>query len=348
MSNIPFSPPSKHWWGIEGSPQKKAKKTLNPLMENSPLYQRYSLRSCTTPELSGLRKTVLSRKVASLNKENVNQPKSPKEAKAPFKAPPSKSSSSKAPTSKAPSPKSLPKPTSQSELRKAIVSVQKDTSLTPRTKRSHIKTLMQSQQQQMQAQQPAPVKRPSSSKSARPKKRWSGERKCSHYTRGCKMSAPCCDSFYACRRCHDEQESHVLDRKAVDRVQCNECDTVGEPGSDKCSKCGHVFGVYHCATCNFYELDATKKFFHCAQCQGCKVGEAADFVHCSTCGTCVSALEPHKCVERALESSCPVCSEWLANSTQKVMLLPICGHPMHVSCYDSYKERYVGTGLIII
>mmetsp|Transcript_19971 Transcript_19971/g.25495 ORF Transcript_19971/g.25495 Transcript_19971/m.25495 type:complete len:144 (+) Transcript_19971:45-476(+) len=46
-------------------------------------------------------------------------------------------------------------------------------------------------------------------------------------------------------------------------------------------------------------------------------------------------LKEHKCIERSLESDCPVCSEFMFTSIKPVCFLP-CGHTMHVECYDDY------------
>ncbi|CEG50410.1 zinc finger [Plasmopara halstedii] len=46
-------------------------------------------------------------------------------------------------------------------------------------------------------------------------------------------------------------------------------------------------------------------------------------------------LKKHKCVERSLESDCPICHAYMFTSTTPVMFLP-CGHCMHVSCYEEY------------
>ncbi|CAJ0940846.1 unnamed protein product [Ranitomeya imitator] len=46
---------------------------------------------------------------------------------------------------------------------------------------------------------------------------------CEHYTRGCELRAPCCGKFYTCRLCHDNKETHKMDRFKVTQVQCLKC-----------------------------------------------------------------------------------------------------------------------------
>lgn len=61
-----------------------------------------------------------------------------------------------------------------------------------------------------------------------------------------------------------------------------------------------------------------------------------DYFHCDRCNACMSvSLKKHKCVERSLESDCPICHSYMFTSTTPVMFLP-CGHCMHVSCYEEY------------
>ena len=45
----------------------------------------------------------------------------------------------------------------------------------------------------------------------------------------------------------------------------------------------------------------------------------------------------HKCVERSLESNCPICHCYMFTSTTPVMFLK-CSHCMHVRCYEQYAR----------
>ena len=38
------------------------------------------------------------------------------------------------------------------------------------------------------------------------------------------FQAPCCNKTYPCRLCHDEKETHEIDRFAVKEVVCRKCD----------------------------------------------------------------------------------------------------------------------------
>jgi RING finger and CHY zinc finger domain-containing protein 1 len=51
-------------------------------------------------------------------------------------------------------------------------------------------------------------------------------RECKHYSRGCRVMAPCCGMWVGCRLCHNEQfTDHEIDRHAIRTMQCLSCDT---------------------------------------------------------------------------------------------------------------------------
>ena len=80
--------------------------------------------------------------------------------------------------------------------------------------------------------------------------------------------------------------------------------------------------------------------FHCDPCGLCRVREKPSTVyfHCATCNICLTeaARAAHTCVERALESNCPVCTDWMHSSREPCSRMPNCGHFMHTSCYNQY------------
>jgi hypothetical protein len=162
---------------------------------------------------------------------------------------------------------------------------------------------------------------------------------CEHYERKCHVSAPCCNEFFGCRFCHDEAQDHAIDRYSIDRVRCMACG-LAQPFAAQCSGCSTQFARYHCDVCRFFDDKEGKKIYHCDKCKICRIGEGlgADYFHCDRCNACMSiTLRDHKCVERSLESDCPVCSEYLFTSTTPVMFL-VCGHCIHVKCYEHYTQ----------
>ncbi|KAI8014254.1 Zinc finger protein BRUTUS [Camellia lanceoleosa] len=49
-------------------------------------------------------------------------------------------------------------------------------------------------------------------------------------------------------------------------------------------------------------------------------------------------LVNHKCLEKSLETNCPICCEFLFTSSATVRGLP-CGHYMHLACFQAYACR---------
>lgn len=159
------------------------------------------------------------------------------------------------------------------------------------------------------------------------------------YRRGCKLLAKCCDKWYTCRFCHDENEDHTFDRYGTEKISCMNCHTV-QGLTEQCvnQQCNMKFAKYFCKTCRFYDNDEHKDIYHCDKCKICRIGKGLgiDYFHCDKCNACMSVtLQEHKCVERSLESDCPICNVYMFTSTTPVMFLP-CGHCMHVSCYEEY------------
>ncbi|KAL0459620.1 UNVERIFIED_CONTAM: E3 ubiquitin-protein ligase MIEL1 [Sesamum latifolium] len=165
---------------------------------------------------------------------------------------------------------------------------------------------------------------------------------CEHYRRRCKIRAPCCSQIFTCRHCHNEatsalsnpKERHEIVRHDVKQVVCAVCDTEQQV-SNLCSNCGVKFGEYFCDICKFYDDDITKEQFHCNDCGICRVGGRENFFHCPKCGSCYSIglRDNHLCVEDSMKSHCPICYEFLFDSTKQTTILK-CGHTMHVECYE--------------
>lgn len=170
---------------------------------------------------------------------------------------------------------------------------------------------------------------------------------CRHYLRACKLRAACCSKLYTCRLCHDDAEqTHIMDRYATKEILCMRCDTL-QPVSSKCmsEKCGQSFSEYFCEVCNFFDDREERSIYHCPSCNVCRAGKGLgiDFFHCMKCNQCMSMkyrTKGHRCVEKAMESDCPVCHQYLFTSTEPVKYLK-CGHLMHNSCHEQYIKRYL-------
>ena len=163
---------------------------------------------------------------------------------------------------------------------------------------------------------------------------------CKHYQRGCKFVSPCCGDIFWCRHCHNEEKydnvldpkiAHKLERKDIQEIICGNCDKK-QPVSNQCIECSLIFGKYFCEVCRLYDNE-DKGQFHCDGCGICRQGGKENFFHCDKCVACLplSIKDSHKCLDESLKVNCPVCLEYLMESTEPASILN-CGHPIHSSC----------------
>jgi len=160
---------------------------------------------------------------------------------------------------------------------------------------------------------------------------------CQHYKRNCRLLAPCCNKVYPCRVCHDDEQMHVLDRKAVEKVVCNNCDLINDIRAS-CEMCETVFGShYFCPICRLYD-NVDKKQFHCDGCGICRAGGRDRFEHCYVCEMCMPIGAPHKCIEKSSSANCPVCFESIHSSRVQTHI-PKCGHLIHSPCFTEMMKK---------
>ncbi|XP_023524321.1 probable E3 ubiquitin-protein ligase RZFP34 isoform X1 [Cucurbita pepo subsp. pepo] len=197
---------------------------------------------------------------------------------------------------------------------------------------------------------------------------------CAHYRRRCRIRAPCCNEIFDCRHCHndiknsiylDQKERHEIPRHEVDQVICSLCGAEQEVRQE-CMNCGVCFGKYFCESCKLFDDDASKKQYHCDGCGICRydiliriplglcshaysmaferfdrIGGRENFFHCHKCGCCYSAIlkNSHPCIEGAMHHDCPVCFEYLFDSTNDVSVMP-CGHTIHQNCLNAMRDHF--------
>ncbi|CAI9113543.1 OLC1v1014162C2 [Oldenlandia corymbosa var. corymbosa] len=237
----------------------------------------------------------------------------------------------------------------QTELESEIRKVHRDSTLDPRRKAYLIQNLMTSRW--IASQQKSQAFRGENSASEEtfglsPSFRDSDKQifGCEHYKRNCKLRAACCGKLVTCRFCHDEVSDHSMERKSTVEMMCMLCLKI-QPIGPVCStpSCnGFSMAKYYCNICKFF--DDERDVYHCPYCNLCRLGKGlgVDFYHCMKCNCCLSMkLEEHKCLEKALETNCPICCEFLFTSSATVRGLP-CGHYIHSACFQAYAcSNYV-------
>jgi zinc finger-like protein len=164
---------------------------------------------------------------------------------------------------------------------------------------------------------------------------------CKHYRRRAILISPCCGNEYVCRLCHDEAvPDHTFDRYSVTEMRCMECGTK-QPVSAACTACNASMARYYCGICHLFDDDPHRDIYHCPFCNFCRRGKGlgVDSFHCMSCNACMSLelFNKHRCTERALAGTCPVCSDPLFDSSAPIKELP-CGHFMHSMCFAAYTR----------
>eukprot|EP00474_Spongospora_subterranea_P011354 CRZ11812.1 hypothetical protein [Spongospora subterranea] len=166
---------------------------------------------------------------------------------------------------------------------------------------------------------------------------------CEHYARQVRIVAPCCNQVFTCRLCHDEQTDHAINRHEIETMVCLHCHTAMPVGPSCSNSQCHMFekplAHYFCGECKFFDDDPEKDIYHCRYCGLCRRGQGleVDFRHCQACNACISihVFDTHTCIERSLESNCPICHEFMFTSVDPVIFMK-CGHAMHGDCFKRY------------
>ncbi|KAH6583086.1 hypothetical protein BASA61_008178 [Batrachochytrium salamandrivorans] len=149
---------------------------------------------------------------------------------------------------------------------------------------------------------------------------------CKHYQRAAKLQAHCCGRWFSCRFCHDEVSDHNIVRNLTTTMMCMHCDTVQSAGQTCINElCKKQMSLYYCDECKLWDNDPKKSIYHCTDCGICRIGKGLgqDYFHCKKCNVCmaISLMGRHKCIERNLESDCPICGEYMFTSTTTVIFM---------------------------
>jgi RING finger/CHY zinc finger protein 1 len=164
-------------------------------------------------------------------------------------------------------------------------------------------------------------------------------RGCQHYARNNQILANCCNKWYDCRLCHNENNTHNINRKAIKMMRCNLCSHT-QPVSNKCTQCNTKMGEYHCVECNLFDHDGLMKgTFHCNDCNICRTNDRKNYIHCHTCNHCIgtSHFYDHTCLSNNTRQKCPICLSSMHDSHEPLKIL-ICGHALHNVCYINHSN----------
>jgi RING finger/CHY zinc finger protein 1 len=207
------------------------------------------------------------------------------------------------------------------DLRKKIIDIQKDTSLTIDEKNNLIQKLMYNNNEN----------------NNKTNKIFEN---CCHYTnKKCtNFYYSCCNNYFSCQRCHQEQIdiSHIPILKSI---TCSEC-LLEQTPTYKCQNinCNILFSKNHCSICNIWtELPIQ----HCDKCKICRVGY--DNIHCDNCDICFDKenYKFHKCIKKSYkDQKCCFCLEDLHYS-QKSSISLKCEHLLHIECLEKAAKNEI-------
>uniref|UniRef100_A0A0E0NPN0 CHY-type domain-containing protein n=1 Tax=Oryza rufipogon TaxID=4529 RepID=A0A0E0NPN0_ORYRU len=179
---------------------------------------------------------------------------------------------------------------------------------------------------------------------------------CVHYRRKCKIRAPCCGEIFDCRHCHNEakdslevsiSDRHEIPRHEIKLVICSLCNKEQDCLSGVIRfGCSHHIKFVRLLICRYnriapivghawVNISAQNATFMMTI-----TGGAENFFHCDKCGCCYSYVlkDSHHCVERAMHHNCPVCFEYLFDSTKDISALH-CGHTIHLECLYEMRSH---------
>ena len=168
--------------------------------------------------------------------------------------------------------------------------------------------------------------------------------KCKHYTNNILyFTTKCCDTFFNCKRCHNEAYEFNFNEDydhqfEINEIMCKECFEF-QPFCGVCIFCNQIFAKYVCEECYILE-DADRDIFHCDDCGICRVGKEEDFFHCKKCDCCLKneMKNNHTCVSDRLKQDCVLCLSDLNTSTDAVIFTR-CNHNLHGKCFMQIFEN---------
>lgn len=143
----------------------------------------------------------------------------------------------------------------------------------------------------------------------------------------------CCDKYYNCYYCHNQENDHIINKKNITKLKCHNCNEVQEL-SNKCVKCSIQFSNYYCKICSYW---SNKEIIHCNKCKICYIKSENKLIHCDECNKCYNenVYKNHTCRLNKNNNECQICLEDFKKSDDKCYFLK-CEHRIHVSCYNKY------------
>ena len=156
---------------------------------------------------------------------------------------------------------------------------------------------------------------------------------CTHFNFNHEIYLTCCQEYYKCYFCHNENKDHIVKFKDIQKMKCNKCNTEQDI-SNSCIQCNMKFAKNYCNKCKYWN---DKNIYHCNECDICYIGNEEEFIHCKDCNKCFykHLYNDHLC--NSNEEECQICLESFKKRNEKSYYLK-CKHKIHISCYNKYQH----------
>ena len=175
---------------------------------------------------------------------------------------------------------------------------------------------------------------------------------CIHFNNNIEIFAECCNKYYKCYLCHNNENDHKIKAKKIKVIKCLFCNKDNSI-SNKCYNCNQQFAKSYCYECKFW-CNNIKKYFHCNKSKKCYYGSEDNYNYCKECNRCIPINDPnnHKCILMNSNKECPICFEDIIfikdkvfnKNTNKILK---CNHLIHTECYESLVKNTEDNKIIL-
>ena len=147
--------------------------------------------------------------------------------------------------------------------------------------------------------------------------------KCDHTLNNYLIYCDCCDKYFSCFKCHNENSDHIVTKKNITRFKCLNCkfeNKLDEIKNNKCENCNQELAKFICKIC---VLGQNKEIFHCEKCDLCFSEKNRN----------------HKCYpyfKEKCKEDCSICLEKLGLCN---IIKLNCSHIFHKNCIQKHVDN---------
>ncbi|PNX93897.1 RING finger and CHY zinc finger domain-containing protein 1-like, partial [Trifolium pratense] len=144
-----------------------------------------------------------------------------------------------------------------------------------------------------------------------------------------------CMGRYFCSKCKFFDDD--VSKKQYHCDECGICRTGGEENFFHCKKCGKLL-IEHCFPKATNPFTCVSSVFKLSVSLTKYLVNCHDLLLSVDCCYSSSMKDSHRCIEKAMHQNCPVCFEFLFDTTKDITVLP-CGHTIHLGCVREMQKH---------